>query len=82
MGHHFFFKNGPNGLCLRHLTFFNVEVKLNQSENQLFQATITLIFKEKTQPKLFYHFLKLILESGTSLSPGAFKNGKKNALNV
>ena len=36
-----------NALLLRHLTFFKVEVKLNQSENQLFKATITLIFKEK-----------------------------------
>ena len=47
-----FFLLGPlkmvkNALLLRHLTFFKVE--LNQSENQLFKATITLIFKEKMQ---------------------------------
>ena len=45
-----------NALVFRHLTIFKVEEKLNQSENQLYQATMTLIFKEKNAV-LSQHYL-------------------------
>ena len=60
---------------LRHFTFFKVEEKLNLSENQLFKATIALIFNGKkrgSEPTLFYQLLKLIWKFGTSFSHGAF----------
>ena len=56
-------------LVLKHLTFFKVEEKLNQSENQLFQATIAMIFKGhiilptfKTDLRLWFQFVSLSLQ--------------------
>ena len=45
-----------NALRLRHLTFCKVEVKLNQSENQLSKTAITLIFKEKNAVPSSHYF--------------------------